>query len=147
VSWLDVVVSTVLAGAVLAALWAGRRALAVCALDPGVAPSLGYRPPRVEGLLLVALAGTLVAAVAATGSLLALALVVAPAAAARRLTGRLGRVLPLAAVLAAAAGLAGLALGLWLGLEPSAAVALMAIATFVLASSAARGLKSPLKPL
>jgi zinc/manganese transport system permease protein len=143
----EVVVSASLSIGVLAALWARRRALAVCALDPTVAPSLGCRPARVEGQLLVALAVTLVAAVAAIGSLLALALVVAPAAAARRLGDRLSRVLALAAGIAVADGLIGLAVGLWLGLEPSAVVALVAIATFALAGTAVRALNAPPKRL
>jgi ABC-type Mn2+/Zn2+ transport system permease subunit len=127
------VISLAVAVVVLAGLAAGRRALAAAALDPVAAPSLGYRPQRVALGLLAALALVLVAAVGAIGSLLALALIVAPAAAARRLTARLRSTVPVAAALAIAAGALGLWAGRLAGFEPSGTVALAAVGEFALA--------------
>ena len=78
--------------------------------------------------MLVLLALTTVAAVQGLGNLLAVALVIAPGAAALNLTRRLPSALALAAVLAALAGMAGLTLSYELDIAAGAAIALCAVA-------------------
>ena len=92
------------------------------------------RPPaRWEAALLALLGVGTVAAAPGLGSLLLVALVIAPAAAALQVTRRLPAALALAAVLAMAAGIGGLALSYYADLAAGASVALCAAAapTFV----------------
>jgi len=128
----DLAVAAVAAVAGLAALAAAFRRLSLTAFDPGAAPSLGTRPGRVEVALLVLLALATVAAVRGLGSLLVVALVLAPAAAALRLTQRLPGALTAAAVLAVVAGVAGLYVTHYAELAAGASVALAAVALFAL---------------
>jgi ABC-type Mn2+/Zn2+ transport system permease subunit len=129
----DVAIAAGLAAGVAVALVAGHRRLALAAFDPDAARPLGARPARVEAGLLAGLAVATVAAVQGLGSLLVLALLVAPGAAALRLARRLVPALVLAAVLAAVAGLAGLYASYHLELAAGASVALAAVALYALA--------------
>jgi ABC-type Mn2+/Zn2+ transport system permease subunit len=79
-----------------------------------------------------------VAAVRGLGNLLLVALIIAPAAAALRLSGRLPSVLALAALLAAVAGVAGLAASYYAGTAAGASVALCAVLLALLPSSRAQ---------
>jgi ABC-type Mn2+/Zn2+ transport system permease subunit len=124
----DLAVAAGLTAVVLAALVLAHRRLALAAFDPGSARSLGAPPARWELVLLVVLALTTVAAAPGLGSLLLVALVLAPGAAALRLAARLPAVLALAALLAAFAGVAGLELSYHAGLAAGASVALCAVA-------------------
>ncbi len=83
--------------------------------------------------LLVLLALTTLVAVQALGNLLVVALIIAPAAAALRLTGRLSRALALSALLAVVAGVGGLYVSYYLDLAAGASIALLAVALFALA--------------
>lgn len=123
----DIALSAVLAVAVLAALAAGHRSLTLVAFDPAMAPVLGARPQRVELGLLAVLALTVVATVTALGTLLVVALLVAPAVAARRLGRGVAEVLVLSTLLAITAGVAGLLASYYLSVAAGAAVALAAI--------------------
>ena len=129
----DLAVAAGLSGAVALALLAGHRSLALVGFDRGSAPSLGARPPRWELALLVILAVTTVAAVQGLGNLLLVALVLAPATAARSLARRLVTVLALSVVLAALAGTAGLLLSFHLEVAAGASVALCAVGLALLA--------------
>jgi len=123
----DLAVAGALAGGVTIALAAGHRSLALAGFDRGSAPSLGARPLRWELALLVILAVTTVAAVQGMGNLLLVALVLAPAAAALNLAGRLTAVLVLSVGLTALAGIAGLLLSFHLEIAAGASVALCAV--------------------
>jgi ABC-type Mn2+/Zn2+ transport system permease subunit len=125
-----------LALGVAVALALAHRRLSLGAFDPAAARSLGAAPARWELVLLVLLAVTTVAAAPGLGSLLLVALVIAPGAAALRLAARLGAVLGLAALLAALAGAAGLVLSYHLGIAAGAAVALCAVALALLSALA-----------
>jgi len=133
ISGADLLAAGALALAVAAALAAAHRPLALAAFDRDAAPSLGARPARWETVLLVLLGVATVAAAPGLGSLLLVALVIAPAAAALRVTRRLGPALVLAATLAAAAGAGGLALSYYAELAAGASVALCAVAAPILA--------------
>jgi ABC-type Mn2+/Zn2+ transport system permease subunit len=129
----DLAVAAALAGAVVLALAAGHRSLALVGFDRGSAPSLGARPLRWELALLVVLALTTVAAVQGLGNLLLIALILAPAAAALSLARRLAAVLALSVALAAFAGAAGLLLSFHLEVAAGASVALCAVVFALLA--------------
>jgi len=126
----DVIEAAVLAAIVTVALVLAHRRLALSAFDRVAAPSLGARPGRWELALLALLAICTVAAVRGMGNLLAVALILAPAAAALNLAARLPIALGLAAVLGALAGVLGLLASYHWHVAAGAAVALAAIALF-----------------
>jgi ABC-type Mn2+/Zn2+ transport system permease subunit len=128
----DLALAAATAAVGLAALAALHRTLALAAFDPVNARSLGGRPGLATGAVLVLLSLTVVAAVEALGSLLVVALIVAPAAAALRLTVRLVPALILSAALAALAGIAGLLASYHLDVAAGAAIALAAVAVYAL---------------
>lgn len=133
VSGEDLVVSALGVALILGALAALHRPLGAAAFDPEIARSLGT-PVRATGLaLLLLLAATTLITVQALGNLLVVALIVAPAAAALRCTRHLSTALALAAVLAVVAGAAGLYASHYLEIAAGAAIALAALATFLLA--------------
>jgi ABC-type Mn2+/Zn2+ transport systems, permease components len=94
--------------AVLAAL---RKELLLRAFDPQGATAMGYPVARLDLVVNLLVALVVVAGVRAVGTVLVVALLVVPAAAARLLTDRLGPLVALAALLGA--------LGGWLGLAAS----------------------------
>lgn len=146
VSGSDLAASAALAAAVVAALCAAHRPLALAAFDPPSAPSLGARPERSELTLLCLLALATLVAIQALGNLLVVALLIAPGATALTITRSLMRTLVLAALLAAGAGVAGLYASYYLNVAAGAAIALAAVAIFLLGlavSGGAEGLRRP----
>jgi ABC-type Mn2+/Zn2+ transport system permease subunit len=133
ISGADLAAAAALALAVAAALAAIHRPLALTAFDRAAARSLGAPAARWETALLALLGVGTVAAAPGLGSLLLVALVIAPAAAALRITHRLPVALALAVGLAVAAGVGGLALSYYADLAAGASVALCAAAAPVLA--------------
>jgi len=133
VSGADLAAAAGLALAVALALAAAHRPLALTAFDRPAAKSLGARAVRWEAALLALLGVGTVAAAPGLGSLLLVALVIAPAAAALQLTRRLPAALALAAALAMAAGVGGLALSYYADLAAGASVALCAAAAPIFA--------------
>jgi ABC-type Mn2+/Zn2+ transport system permease subunit len=129
----DLLAASALALATAVALAAAHRPLALAAFDRPAARSLGARAARWEAALLALLGIGTVAAAPGLGSLLLVALVIAPGAAALRLTHRLPAALATAAGIAIAAGAAGLALSYYADLAAGASVALCAAAAPVLA--------------
>src|SRR5215207_7207956 len=107
----QIVVTAVIGALVLLALALLGKELVLRAFDPDAAAARGYRVHVLDLALNVAVALVVVAAVRAVGTVLVIALLVVPGAAARLLTDRLGRLF----VLAAAIG----GLGGWLGLAAS----------------------------
>ncbi|MEU6414747.1 metal ABC transporter permease [Microbispora sp. NPDC046933] len=101
-------VVTVLVVALLAVL---RRPLLLRAFDPEGARAAGVRVGLLDLVLNVAVALVVVAAVKAVGTVLVIALLIVPAAAARNLSDRLAVIVPLACLVGAVAG--------WLGLVVS----------------------------
>jgi ABC-type Mn2+/Zn2+ transport system permease subunit len=132
----DLIASALLAIVALAALARGHRSLSLSAFDPQSAASLGGGNGRAAALLLALLALTVLIAVQALGNLLVVAIVVAPGAAALRLSRSLPRVLLLAAAGGAVAGVAGIYLSYWADLAAGASIALCAVALYVLSLAA-----------
>lgn len=128
----DLAVASAVAAVVMAGLLALHRPLALTAFDPQAAGFLGARPGAVAFGLLALLALTTLVAVQALGNLLVVALIVAPAAAALRLTRELSRTLAVSALLAVAAGVGGLYVSYYLDLAAGASIALLAVGLFAL---------------
>jgi ABC-type Mn2+/Zn2+ transport system permease subunit len=103
------------------------------------------RPGFVETALLVLLAVAIVVAVQALGTLLVLATLVGPAAAARNFTRRVPAMLVLAAGIAVTAGIAGLYLSYYVHAAAGAAIAGLTVVAY-LCSAAAGALRSASRP-
>lgn len=128
----DLAVAAVAAVAGLAVLAVLHRPLALTAFDRTTASAMGARPAVAELAVLALLAMSVVAAVEAVGSLLVIALVVGPSAAALRVANRLPAAMATAAVLGIAAAVAGLWASYHLELAAGASVALANVLVFCL---------------
>jgi ABC-type Mn2+/Zn2+ transport system permease subunit len=126
----DLVEAGAVAAAAVVAFALAHRTLALGAFDPAAARSLGTRPSRAGALLLVLLALCTLTAVRGLGNLLAVALVIAPGAAALNLTRRLVPALAASVVLGALAGAAGLLVSYHADLAAGSSVALCAVTVF-----------------
>lgn len=129
----DLAVAAVAAVCGLAALAVLHRPLVLSAFDRTTAGPLGARPALAEFAVLAVLALTVVAAVEAVGSLLVVALVIGPAAAALRLAHRLPVAMAAAVALGITAGVTGLWASYHLELAAGASVALANVLVFLVA--------------
>jgi manganese/iron transport system permease protein len=141
----DLLATLALAAVVGGVLWALRKELVLRAFDPDGAAAMGYRTAALDLVLNLLIALVVVAAVKAVGTVLVVALIIVPAAAARLLADRVATT----AMLAAALG----ALGGWLGLAASYEVSvdhgirLAAGATIVVVLVAGFALAAAVTPL
>ncbi|HLM10594.1 MAG TPA: metal ABC transporter permease [Thermoleophilaceae bacterium] len=108
-------------GAALAAL---HRPFAAVAFDPPAAAATGLRPQAVRFALLGLLAAAVAVAVQGLGSLLVLAVLVAPPLAVRRHTGSPASAMLAGGAVAVAAGVAGIELSFHAGSAAGASIAL-----------------------
>ncbi|AYY15159.1 metal ABC transporter permease [Actinobacteria bacterium YIM 96077] len=115
----------VIIGAVTgSALLVKNRDLTLYAFDPDHAHAIGISPRRLQVLLLVLLALTVVVALQAVGVILAVAMVIIPGATAYLLTNRMERMLVIAPLLAVACSVAGLYVSYYADVSPGGAVVL-----------------------
>jgi len=133
----DLAAGAALVALVLLALRTTHWRLLAVGFDRDGARALGVAPPRVDALLLTLLALAVLVAVQGLGNLLVVAVLVAPAAAARLLTRRLGPMMALAVVLGALAGLGGLYLSYYVRVAAGASIAGLLVAVYLLARLAA----------
>jgi ABC-type Mn2+/Zn2+ transport system permease subunit len=134
----DLLAAAALALAVPASLWLAYPRLLAGGFDPGSAAALGISPARVEVALLAMLAATTVVSVQGLGNLLVVAVLVGPAAAARRLTDRIVPMLFLASTIAVLAGVAGLYVSYYAGTAAGASIALAVVGAYLLSLPAGR---------
>lgn len=126
--------------AVIAVLTLAHKELLLRAFDPVASEALGYRPLAIDLLLYEVIALVVVAAGRAVGPLLAIALLIVPAAAARLLTRRVGSMLAVSILIALIGGYGGLvatysaSTRYGVELKPSAAIVLSLIACFLVAT-------------
>jgi ABC-type Mn2+/Zn2+ transport system permease subunit len=109
------------------------KELVLVAFDPALATAQGRSLLGWDGLLLMLLALALTTAFQSVGNLLALALLLAPAATARLMTRRLLPMIGLAMLLAVGAGIAGLYISYWQNVPSGPAIVLILGALFGLA--------------
>lgn len=93
----------------------------------------GHRESAADLCALGLITLTVVAVMPAIGSILAIAMIAAPAAAARVLTRHIGRMLVIACVLGAASAIGGLLASRFLGLAAGGAIAIVATSLFLVA--------------
>src|SRR3954452_20714840 len=111
VSQREVVETAVIAVAVIVVLLLLHKELVMRAFDPTGSAALGYSPFLLDLVVNVAVMLTIVAAVRAVGTVLVVAFIVTPAAAARLVSSRVPMMMVVAAALASVCG--------WLGLVVS----------------------------
>ena len=130
--------TAVLALVVLIALGLGARAFLFRTFDPVGAEAAGFRIARLDLWLNLVVALVVVAAVRAVGTILVVALLIVPAAAARMVTDRLAAMAVAGTLLIAGAGYAGLlvswtaSLRYGVALTSASAVVLMLVAAYLL---------------
>jgi ABC-type Mn2+/Zn2+ transport system permease subunit len=129
--FLTVIVLVVLTGVLVAC----ARPLAYVGFDPTGARAAGFRTGAWDIVLLLTIEVAVVTVVPAVGTILAIALIVAPAAAARQWTSRVPAITALAIAFAVTGGLFGLYASSRWNVAAGAAIALTVTAMLVLSSS------------
>jgi ABC-type Mn2+/Zn2+ transport system permease subunit len=124
-----------LAAAVGALVLHGR--LLAAGFDRDAARRLGAAPSLTEAALMALIAAAVLVAVQGVGNLLVVAVFVAPAAAARELTDRIGPMIATSVAIAVLGGVAGLYLSYYVGTAAGASIALVLVAAYLLAALAA----------
>ncbi len=133
VSRRDLVVTALIALPVLALLWVLHERLLAVGFDRTTARAIGIAPRPVELVVMLLVAAAVVVSVQALGSLLVVAVLVAPAACARVLTNRLGTMVRVSVAVAIAGGAAGLYVSYYAGTAGGASIALCLVAGYLLA--------------
>jgi len=133
----DLLLAAALAALVLAALRLGHWRLLAAGFDRDGARGLGVSTLAADGVLLVLLALAVLVAVQGLGNLLVVAVLVAPAAAARPLARRLPATMALAVAIAVLGGVGGLYLSYYARVAAGAAIAGVLVATYLLVRVAA----------
>jgi ABC-type Mn2+/Zn2+ transport system permease subunit len=103
----DLVAVAVVGVLVATLLGVGGRQLTFRAFDPGGYAAAGYRPGAIDVALLLSVEAVIVVAVPAVGAILAVAVLVAPAAIARLWTRHIPAMTAVAVIVGAGSGLAG----------------------------------------
>jgi ABC-type Mn2+/Zn2+ transport system permease subunit len=134
----DLVITAVALVVVGLVLLAGRRPLRYIGFDADGARAAGYATGAWDLVLLLTLQVVVVTVVPAVGTILAVALLVAPAAAARQWSARPAVVSTLAVALAIAAGLIGLWASGRFNIAAGAGISLAATAILVASTAASR---------
>jgi len=113
------------------------KELRIASFDAALATTMGLSAAVVHGLMLTSVAATTVISFEAVGSILVVAMLVAPGATAQLLTDRLGRMVMLSGVLGASAAIIGYLLAVWLDASASGMISVVAGSQFAVAAVAA----------
>jgi ABC-type Mn2+/Zn2+ transport system permease subunit len=133
----DLLVAAAVTVGVAVVLAGLHKELLYTAFDPAGARAAGYRTGAVDLLVLVLIEAVVATAVPAVGTILTLALVVAPAGAARLWTDRVAGMTALAGAIAVGSAIGGLYLSRAYDVAAGGAISLLATACFVLSVLAA----------
>ena len=136
VSSRDLLVTALIALPVFALLWVLHARLLAVGFDRSSARAIGIAPRPAELVVMLLVAAAVVVGVQALGSLLVVAVLVAPAACARLLTRRLGPMVRVSAAVAVAGGVAGLYLSYYAGTAAGTSIALCLVGAYLLALAA-----------
>jgi ABC-type Mn2+/Zn2+ transport system permease subunit len=142
----DIAVTAMLAAIVVVALLVLHGRLLLVGFDRSTARALGIRPRPVDGALLLLVGVAVVTSVQALGSLLVVAVLVAPSASARIVTHRLPTMMLASVTIAVTGGVAGLYLSYYAGTAAGASIALCLVAAYLLALSADAALQGRRPP-
>ncbi|MCR8671738.1 metal ABC transporter permease, partial [Agrococcus sp. HG114] len=129
----DIALTGVLLGAAVVVWAVAGRHLVFSSADEAGYRRAGLRPWVPEAVSLAMIAATVVAIMPVVGAILGVALIVAPAAAARLVVRDWRAMLVLAPLIAVASGVLGLLASRWLELAAGGAIALVAAAFYALA--------------
>ena len=132
ISFADLVGLLILGGLILAAVALLWKELLYSTFDPLGAAASGLPVARLEYLLLILVALTIVVSVQAVGIILVVAMLVTPAATAQLLTSRFARLMGLAVAFGVGGAVIGLYLSYWLDVASGASIVLVETALFVL---------------
>ncbi|HEX4364421.1 MAG TPA: metal ABC transporter permease [Solirubrobacteraceae bacterium] len=127
----DLLLSAALAAIVLAALWVLHGRLLIVGFDRLSAGGLGVGATFVDAALLGLLALALLVAVQGLGNLLVVAVLIAPAASARRLCRRMAPMIALSIAIAVASGLGGLYLSYYAKTAAGASIAAVLVVAYL----------------
>jgi ABC-type Mn2+/Zn2+ transport system permease subunit len=134
----DLIAAAVLTLVVAIGLSLLHTRLLIASFDRTTASALGARPALVDTALLILLALSVLVAVQALGNLLVVALLIAPAAAARLVARRMVPMMALAVGLAIASGVAGLYASYHLKTAAGASIAATMVTVYLLVATGAR---------
>ena len=126
----DLVITAVAAVAVLGTLGGLHKELVLGAFDRDGLAALGYPAVLLDVVMLLLIEVVVVTSVPAVGTILAVALITAPAATARLWTDRLGPTMALSALLGALSGVIGLLLSRHWSIAAGATIVLVAAGLF-----------------
>jgi manganese/iron transport system permease protein len=128
----DVVTTAVAAVVVLLLIVLPHKELVLSAFDPGAAESLGYRLVALDLLVLVAIEITVVTSIQSMGTILSVAMIVAPAAAARFWSDHVVSTMVISAGIGATSGFVGLVASRQLDVAAGPSIALVLGAAFAM---------------
>lgn len=129
---LDLVLSLILAGAIVAALVKGGKALTSITLNESLARAEGIPVARHEVLFLLLLAAAIAMSIKIVGVMLVTAMLIIPAAAAQNLARSLAGMFAWSIIVAVSATLVGLFLSAALNLPSGPAIVIVSTAVFVI---------------
>ncbi len=121
-------------GLVLAFITIFWKELKICSFDPMLASSMGISAALVHYMLMAMVAMTTVSSFEAVGSILVVAMLIAPGATAHLLTDRLGRMMRIAAGAALSSAILGYLGGVWLNTSVAGMIAVVSGIQFALAA-------------
>jgi ABC-type Mn2+/Zn2+ transport system permease subunit len=144
----DLLLAAGFAAAAVAVLSVMHGRLLVVGFDRLSARALGVNPTTVDVVLLVLLALALLIAVQGLGNLLVIAVLIAPAAAARTIAGRMGPMLALSTLIAVVSGCGGLYLSYYAETAAGASIAAVLIGSYAVlrGAQALNGLRRVPRP-
>jgi ABC-type Mn2+/Zn2+ transport system permease subunit len=131
----DLLLAAGLAAVVLIGMWLSHWRLLAAGFDRGGARAVGVSALGADFTLLVLLALAVLVGVQGLGNLLVVAVLVAPAAAARLWTGRVGAAIAAAVCIGVGCGVGGLYLSYYVNVSAGAAIAGLLVGAFLCAAA------------
>jgi manganese/iron transport system permease protein len=133
ISFADLISLTVLASLLLLIVWMLWKELLFATFDPLGAGAAGLPVRRLDDLLLILIAVTIVVSLQAVGIVLVVAMITTPAATAQLLVKRFGQMIALAAVIGVASSIVGLYVSYALDIASGASIVLTETVAFLVA--------------
>jgi len=129
----EIIQAVVIGGVALGAVLVMRKDLVLLCFDPGHARVIGLSPARLELVLLVLVAMTVVSALQAVGIVLVVAMLITPGCIGFLLARRFSRMVVIAVLAAVLSAVAGTLASFWLNGATGASIVLVLALLFVLA--------------
>ncbi|MFM9166108.1 MAG: metal ABC transporter permease [Candidatus Limnocylindrus sp.] len=133
ISFADLISLAVLASLLLLIVWVLWKELLFATFDPLGAGAAGLPVRRLDDLLLILIAVTIVVSLQAVGIVLVVAMITTPAATAQLLVKRFGQMIALAALIGVTASIAGLYVSYALDIASGASIVLTETIAFIVA--------------